>query len=132
MTRTVERVEPGSRERAVVLVLHRKAKSTLGFLPDAGFLERAEEGRLWAAIDDGRVVGYLLFDPSGDYVKVRHLCVSEAARGTGVVKLLMSELADEFSALQWITLECRRDYGLERMCEALGLTPIADRPGRSL
>lgn len=124
-------VAPGSSELRAVVQLHRAAKATLGFLPDSGFTERAERGTLLAALCDGQLSGYVLFDITGDRVKLRYLCVSADARGCGIARRLVHELKDRHSDRRNIELACRRDYKLEDMWQALGFRPIHNRPGRS-
>ena len=128
---TIIDVEPTSDELRAVVRLHRAAKATLGFLPDGGFLERAERGTLIAALYNGEVAGYVLFDITGDRVKVRYLCVNAAARGAGVARRLVDELKERHRDRRNIELACRRDYELEGMWRALGFRPIHNRPGRS-
>lgn len=128
---TIIDVEPASAELRAVLRLHRAAKASLGFLPDSGFTERAQRGTLLAAQWDGHVSGYVLFDISGDRVKLRHLCVGASARGGGVARRLVDELKDRHGDRRNIELACRRDYELEGMWQKLGFRPIHNRPGRS-
>lgn len=130
-TAPVIEVEPSSAEFAQVLRLYRQAKSSLGFLPDGGFTERAARGSLLAALHDGRVAGYALFDLPGDRVKLRHLCVDSRQRGRGVARQLVDELIRRHDDRRSIELACRRDYGLDGMWKALGFHPVHNRPGRS-
>ena len=111
--------------------VHRAAKATLGFLPDGGFTERAQRGTLLAAVCNGEVSGYALFDLIGDRVKLRYLCVSANARGRGIATRLLDELKDRHGDKRNIELACRRDYKLEGMWQALGFRPIHNHPGRS-
>jgi ribosomal protein S18 acetylase RimI-like enzyme len=124
-------VEPGSDEIREVMGLHRAAKATLGFLPDQGFTERAERGKLLAAIDGGQVVGYVLFDLTGDRVKLRHLCASKSVRNRGVGRALVEELMRRHSSRRSIVLDCRRDYELAGMWQSLGFRAVHERRGRS-
>lgn len=128
---TIVDVEPSSREMGGVLRLHRGAKARLGFLPDHGFVERARRGTLIAASRGQCVVGYVLFDITGDRVKLRHLCVEKAERGAGVARLLVEELKSRHGDRRNLELACRRDYRLEDMWQALGFRPVHNRPGRS-
>src|SRR4051795_8987651 len=89
----VREVELGSDDFDRVLELHRTEKRWLGFLPDAGFKDRAAAGTLLAAQQNGRVVGYVLYDLPGDWVKVVHLCVDPAARGSGLARAMIDALS---------------------------------------
>jgi GNAT superfamily N-acetyltransferase len=124
-------VEPDSGEIREVMRLHRAAKATLGFLPDQGFTDRAERATLLAAVDDGRVVGYTLFDLTGDRVRLRHLCASKAARKGGVARALVEEIKRRHGSRRSIVLDCRRDYQLAGMWQALGFRAVHERRGRS-
>jgi ribosomal protein S18 acetylase RimI-like enzyme len=128
---TIIDVEPHSVEIRAVRRLHRAAKATLGFLPDQGFTDRAERGTLLAAVDDGRVVGYTLFDLTGDRVKLRHLCASKAARNGGVARALVDEIKRRHGSRRSIVLDCRRDYQLASMWQSLGFRAVHERRGRS-
>lgn len=130
-TAHVVAVEPGSQLVQDVLRLHRAAKATLGFLPDSGFADRAGRGTLLAAVRDGRTVGYVMFDLTGEKVKLRHLCVDPHQRGLGVARRLIDELTGSFAHRRCIELDCRRDYGLAEMWKALGFHAVYDRSGRS-
>jgi GNAT superfamily N-acetyltransferase len=128
---SVIEVEPSSAEFGQVLRLYRQAKGNLGFLPDGGFRERAARGSLLAALHQGRVAGYALYDLPGDSVKLRHLCVDSRWRGHGVARQLVDELIRRHDDRRSIELACRRDYGLDGMWNTLGFHPVHNRPGRS-
>jgi GNAT superfamily N-acetyltransferase len=128
---SVTEVESASAEFGQVLRLYRQAKGKLGFLPDAGFEERAGRGSLLVAIHGDDVVGYTLYDLTGDCVKLRHLCVESRFRGRGVARRLVDELCGRHADRRSIELACRRDYGLDGMWRALGFHPVHNRPGRS-
>jgi ribosomal protein S18 acetylase RimI-like enzyme/predicted transcriptional regulator len=124
-------VEPGSGALREVMRLHKSAKATLGFLPDQGFVDRAERGTLLAVVDDGRVLGYVIFDLTSARVKLRYLCVARTARRRGVARLLIDELKRKYPDRHGIVLDCRRDYGLSAMWQALGFRAQGERRGRS-
>ncbi|MDP9344518.1 MAG: hypothetical protein M3P44_02145 [Actinomycetota bacterium] len=68
-------IHPDTAEFDAVLMLWRANRKTLGFLPDEGFVERAERGTLLGARAGGDLVGYVLFDLPDNKVKLVHLCV---------------------------------------------------------
>lgn len=115
-----------------VLVLWRRDRATLGFLPTEGFEDRAERGTLLAAVDSGTVAGYVLYDLPGDRVKLVHLCVERGKRDLGVARVLIDELSRRHADRQRIELACRRDYpAANHAWPALGFVAAYDRPGRS-
>jgi GNAT superfamily N-acetyltransferase len=124
-------VDLGGEDFDRVLELHRSAKKWLGFLPDAGFADRAATGTLLAARHEGRVVGYVLYDLPGDWVKVVHLCVDRSARGSGVARALIEELSARHPARIGIQLACRRSYPASTLWPRIGFRPVGDRTGRS-
>ena len=64
-----------------VLRLAKKFSSTLGFLPDTAFRDRAYAGRLLVVpAEDGEVRGYILFDLARSRVRIIQLCVSQTER----------------------------------------------------
>jgi ribosomal protein S18 acetylase RimI-like enzyme len=124
-------VDRGGEDFASVLELHRSAKKWLGFMPDAGFADRAATGTLLAARHEGRVVGYVLYDLPGDWVKVVHLCVDPSARGSGLARTMIDELSARNPARMGIQLACRRSYPADSLWPRLGFRPVGDRTGRS-
>jgi GNAT superfamily N-acetyltransferase len=125
-------VEPdGSLLRQVIDLGNGPAKQRLGHLPDQGFSDRARKGTLLAAVQDSHLVGYVLYDLPRRSITIRHLCVSEKARGKGVARRLVEAIAPRHAHRQRIDLWCRNDYGLAEMWQALGFRPQGSRPGRS-
>lgn len=124
-------VAPRSSAQAAVIDLHRRAKKTLGFMPDSGFTDRAAQGRLLAATLAGVVRGYVLFDLRGDRVKLLHLCVAPECRRMGVAQFLVDAVRARHSDKRAIVAECRRDYDLHDMWRALGFAPVGERRGRA-
>ena len=75
-------VEPtGDHIRQVIELGNGPAKKRLGHLPDEGFVDRARKGTLLAAVQDERLLGYVLYDLPRRNITIRHLCVSGEARG---------------------------------------------------
>jgi ribosomal protein S18 acetylase RimI-like enzyme/predicted nucleic acid-binding protein len=125
-------VAPRSSAQAAVIDLHRRAKKTLGFMPDSGFTDRAAEGRLLAATIAGTLCGYVLFDLRGDRVKLLHLCVAGEHRRTGVARFLVDAVRARHPEKRAIVAECRRDYELHNMWRGLGFVPVEERRGRAV
>ena len=125
-------VAPRSAAQATVIDLHRRAKKTLGFMPDSGFSDRAAEGRLLAATQAGTVCGYVLFDLRADRVKLLHLCVAPERRRMGVARFLVDAVRARHPEKRAIVAECRRDYDLHDMWRGLGFTPVGERRGRAV
>jgi ribosomal protein S18 acetylase RimI-like enzyme len=114
-----------------VLDLHRANRQVLGFLPDEGFRDRALQGTLLVAVDDGRVVGYVLYDLPNDIVKIVHLCVARSCRRSGAARELIEHLDRRHSERRCLQLACRRDFPASKLWPKLGFTPVAERTGRS-
>lgn len=127
----VEVDEQSDHLRQVIDLANGPSKKTLGLLPDAAFAERARKGTLLALVDDGRVVGYLLYDLPGLEVKIVHLGVDPGARRSGAARRLVAGLIERHSDRRRIILACRRDYEANRVWKALEFRPMASRPGRS-
>jgi GNAT superfamily N-acetyltransferase/predicted nucleic acid-binding protein len=128
---TVHPIAPEDPRIEDVLALHRSAKGWLGFLPNAGFFERAEKRTLLVATAGESVVGYALFDLPRNNVKLVHLCVSDERRGKGIAQRLVAEISDRHRDRHGIELACRRDYPAHDAWPRLGFTAIGERQGRS-
>ncbi len=125
-------MEPSGRLLAEVIRLgNGPAKRTLGLLPDQGFADRARKGTLLAALKDGELIGYLLYDLPRNEVKIVHLCVAPAGQRHGVARSLVDAVASRHSDRQRLALWCRDDYEAAAVWEALGFLPLGSKPGRS-
>jgi GNAT superfamily N-acetyltransferase/predicted nucleic acid-binding protein len=128
---SIERVGPGSTLLSEVLEIHKRYKKTLGFLPRQGFTERAAAGTLIACVDSRRgLQGYALYDLPRAEIRIVHLAVAAAARGSGVARELVDWIAGEHANRHGVKLSCRRDYPANEMWPKLGFTPMAERRGR--
>lgn len=114
-----------------VLQLSKLAKTTVGFLPDTAFRDRAERDTLLVAVERDRVLAYVLYDLPRDEVRIRQLVTSPEHVGRGLARRLVAELHARHPARQGIFLECRRDFPVSRMWPKLGFVPIEERTGRS-
>jgi ribosomal protein S18 acetylase RimI-like enzyme/predicted nucleic acid-binding protein len=126
-------VEPDGRLLDDVIRLgNGPAKRTLGLLPDQGFADRARKGTLLAALIDGELVGYVLYDLPRNEAKIVHLCVAPAGQRRGIARSLVDEVASRHSDRQRLVLWCRDDYdAATAVWKALGFLPLGSKPGRS-
>lgn len=115
-----------------VLTLAAKHRSTLGFLPDQAFTERAAAGTLIVAVADGQVAGYALYDLPQHHVALRQLCVAPSHRSQGIASRLVDEVADRHPDRRGIRLRCRNDYAANDMWPRLDFEALHESPGRSV
>jgi rRNA-processing protein FCF1/GNAT superfamily N-acetyltransferase len=118
-------------EFEAVLRLSKLAKSTVGFMPDSAFRERAQTGTLLIAILDDVLVGYVLYDLPRDEVRIRQLVTDTAHRGEGTARLLVEELVGRHPSRRGIFLDCRRDFPVSAIWPKLHFAPVNERRGRS-
>ena len=93
--------------------------------------------RLLVAEADGEVAGWLVLTPGpapvrGHEARVTRVMTSVAARGTGVARALMTELARAARGdlgLDWLRLELRGGEGLEAFYEQFGWRVTGAWPG---
>jgi predicted nucleic acid-binding protein len=131
VTLDIVRVAADGEQFDEVLTLAAANRRYLGFLPDAGFADRARKGTLLAATGDAGVLGYILYDLPGERVKIVHLCVAQKARKLGVARAVIAEVSARHSDRRGLELACRRDFPADKMWPALGFRPVAERRGRS-
>ena len=91
-----------------------KNSSTLGFMPEGGFLDHANKKYIVVAYEEDRFAGYLMFRvvPRLSRIAIVHLCVHDEFRGKNISSLLLNALRDKFcnSTCNGILLSCRADY----------------------
>lgn len=115
-----------------VLELHRTHRSTLGHLPFAAFEEARSRGRLIVGSVDGTVQGYVLYStPRQQTLKLVHVCVGAAARGTGLAKKMVQAVITANPERALITAHCRSDYEIDGFWHSLDMVPTGERPGRA-
>lgn len=115
-----------------VIELGDRNSKTLGFLPYAGFRAAAAEGRIAVAhADDGRVVGYCLFDLPRDVVRIVQVCIGAEARGTGLTRALVDAVSARHSGRLGLVLKCRSDWPADNMWPRLDFVAQTQVPGRS-
>ena len=112
--------------------LMKRNSRTLGFLPRAALQDALNCGDVLGARHnrDG-LVGYLLYARYEDRVRITHLCVAKAHRGTGLSERLFDALKDTCTTQYVIRLNCRRDYDAHHLWPKLGFVPVDEKPGRS-
>lgn len=96
-----------------VMKLGKKNSSTLGFLPEGGFLEHAKKRHILVAYEDDILLGYILFRISlrTNILSITHLCVDSEFRGKKVSTSLLDKLREKYqNLLSGILLSCRKDY----------------------
>ena len=128
---TLERLAFPTPHLERVMMLHRLNAKTLGFFPKGAFEEHAKLRRIVVALgSDGSCLGYLLFRIGRGRASIVHLCVSDAARGKGVARLLVDRLKQETKSLEGIGLYCRRDYEATHLWSKLGFEAASAKIGR--
>lgn len=122
------------RDVSHVIALAGTQKQTLGFLPDAAFIERARRGTLLTLVDTTRqgIGGFALYDLVGERIRLRQLCIDPHVRGHGLARRLVDELFRRHPAARNISLWCRKDYEANRVWPRLGFAPRGERAGRKL
>lgn len=96
-----------------VMSLGKKHSSTLGFMPDGGFLDHAQKKCIIVAHSGKEFAGYLMFREvlRRQRIAIVHLCVKEDFRGKNVTGLLLDALRNKYKhTYNGISLSCRTDY----------------------
>lgn len=106
-------------------------RSTLGFLPRAGFLEAARSNSIIIAVNDEGVQGYCLFGRTAQFLRIVHLCVAGSHRGSGTARRLVEQVEALGEGLAGIRLKCRRDWPAAGLWPRLGFRAMSEVPGRS-
>lgn len=106
-------------------------RKSLGFLPQAGYIEAAGSQSIVVAMTRGDLCGYCLFQRSGQFVRIVHLCVSSQHRGIGVARRLVHEVETLNPDASGVRLKCRRDWPAAGLWPVLGFQPMNEVPGRS-
>lgn len=128
---TIERVGFPTPQLQRVMALHRLNAKTLGFFPKGAFEDHAKLRQIIAASDTmGNCLGYLLYRVARGRVAIVHLCVADAARGTGVARRLVDHLKQETKSLEGIGLFCRRDYDMTHLWSKFGFEAVNAKTGR--
>jgi ribosomal protein S18 acetylase RimI-like enzyme len=91
-------------------MLAKKARATVGFLTNAAFAQRADQGTLLAAVLDDEVAGYVLYDLPRDEIRITHLVVGRAHERRGLARALVDRVAQDHAERRGIFLHCRNDF----------------------
>ncbi|RAW01084.1 GNAT family N-acetyltransferase [Pseudochryseolinea flava] len=118
-----------------VITLGDKNKQTLGMLPEGAFHQHARRKTILAAIDDGKLAGYLLYRISQKkrFVSITHLCVSPEYQGRGISTSLLMELKGKYKdVFSGMMLSCRADYShASRLWEKFGFKARTKKRSRA-
>lgn len=122
----------GTRAFRGVLLLAKQARASVGFLTDAAFAERADQGTLLVALVNDEAAGYLLYDLPRDEIRIVHLVVAPTRRGMGLARKLVDGVAEDHAERRGIFLHCRNDFDADALWPKLDFEPRGERPGRSV
>nr|WP_242696454.1 GNAT family N-acetyltransferase [Longitalea luteola] len=81
--------------------------------PEGAFNDHAKKQTIFAAIQDGYLLGYVLFriTQSKQTIYITHLCIHPNHRKKGVAKFLLDAVKEKYFHLyKGISLSCRKDY----------------------
>jgi ribosomal protein S18 acetylase RimI-like enzyme len=96
-----------------VITLGKKYSSTLGFMPDGGFIDHARKKFIIIAHNELELIGYLMFRVVNHLsrLSIVHLCLREEYRGKNITTRLLDALREKHqTAFAGISLSCRVDY----------------------
>ncbi|GEM_PF-267874 len=109
-------------------------KKTLGFFPRKAFVEKAQKGNIFVAIDSqAECIGYILYGYSKRHNRHRlvHLCVDSSQRGKRVARQLVDYLKEKTKESSGIGLHCREDFNLEKMWSRLNFVAKHEKQGKN-
>ena len=118
-----------------VIILGKQNAKTLGMFPDGAFMDHALNKTIFGAVENGVLMGYILFrlTQSKRVVSITHVCIKPDYRKHGVGKLLLNTVKEKYARLyKGISLRCRRDYSeASRFWETYGFKAIDTIRSRS-
>ena len=84
-----------------IIILGKKNAKTLGMFPEGAFIDHAKKKCIIAAIENDKLLGYVLFriTQSKGIVSIAHLCVDLENRNKGVAKLLLDSVKNKYQHL---------------------------------
>ncbi|GHV39035.1 hypothetical protein AGMMS49546_10410 [Spirochaetia bacterium] len=119
-----------------VIKLGKKHSSTLGFMPEGGYIDHAQRRCIIIAYDDSNLMGYLMFREVNRYsrIVIVHLCVQSESQGKGISAKLLDALREKYSqTFQGISLQCRQDYShATKLWEKYGFVCKGQQRSRSI
>lgn len=112
---TIESINNESRFFQDVKTLGKRNSATLGFMPEGGFEDHAQNRWIIVAYIDDTLCGYLMYRevPRHSRISIVHLCVEENYRGQGITQKLLDHLRLLYEynyGYNGISLSCRNDY----------------------
>jgi len=103
--------------------------------PEGAFYDHAKKKLIFGAVEEGRLLGYILFriTHSKQIVCITHLCVNTSYRNKGVAQNLLNAVRDKYVRLyRGISLSCRKDYKeASRFWELYGFKAIHSKRSKS-
>ena len=98
-----------------VKTLGKRNSATLGFMPEGGFEDHAQNKWIIVAYIYDTLCGYLMYRevPRYSRISVVHLCIEENYRGQGITQKLLDHLRSLYEynySYNGISLSCRNDY----------------------
>ena len=96
-----------------VMSLGKAHSSTLGFMPEGGFIEHAKKQCVIVAHNDSGLIGYLMFRivKQSSRISIVHLCVKEGFRRQHIPTQMLDSLREKYqNSFSGISLSCRDDY----------------------
>ena len=96
-----------------VINLGKKHSSTLGFMPEGGFIDHAQRKCIIIAHNNTELIGYLMFRVVArfSHISIVHLCVEENHRRQKIPTKLLDALREKYQNIfSGISLSCRADY----------------------
>ncbi len=96
-----------------VISLGRKHSSTLGFMPEGGFIDHAQKRCIIIIHDKFELMGYLMFRvvARSSRISIVHLCIKDEFRGKSIPTKLLDALRKKYETTHaGIALSCRADY----------------------
>jgi predicted nucleic acid-binding protein len=96
-----------------VMNLGRKHSSTLGFMPEGGFIDHAQKKCIIIAHNNSELIGYLMFRMviRSSRLSIVHLCIEENYRKQNIPIKLLDSLREKYqTSFSGISLSCRADY----------------------
>jgi predicted nucleic acid-binding protein/GNAT superfamily N-acetyltransferase len=119
-----------------VIKLGKKHSSTLGFMPEGGFIDHAQKRFIIIAHNNTELIGYLMFRVvvRSSRISIVHLCIEENYRKQNIPTKLLDALREKYqTTVSGISLNCRTDYvNAKALWEKYGFVSRSKKRSRSL